>query len=446
MKLRRTSLNGQVSPIHHLPPEVIALVFKHCLPKPGDFEKHPNDVAPLLLGRICSSWRALAHSTPELWNMFNLNIDSNEKDVQTITGFMTTWLEKSGKLPLTISLQLGRRASKTIFNSISECLYRYSSRWEILDMEFMKMQCTSLPSMGDLPLLRSIRYEDWHAEHFDLPFASAPCLTRLNWTHGHRVVKHPGIPWHKLTHLRFHRGITLYDAIEAIHSCPQLLDFSASVIGDEMERTMSLTGRQVKLHKLHRLFVNVNLDCSPLWHSLTLPELVDFTLVINQGPRQWPEDSTVRRIHRGLLQLFTRSKCKLDKVYLDECGFDENMTLECFRHNSLSTLTELQFHGWFNSLMPTDKVILELTLTEDIQDRLLPNLSRIGLSYEGDISPGLLGRMILSRRRLLDEGPGQLKSVSLVITSLDGDDKTYIDMACNLGLEVDVDTLVNMRV
>ncbi|KAF8633894.1 hypothetical protein AX17_004342 [Amanita inopinata Kibby_2008] len=112
------------------------------------------------------------------------------------------------------------------------------------------------------------------------------------------------------------------------------------------------------------------------------------------------------------------------------------MALECFRHNSLSTLTELHVEGWSDPLIFTDEVILELTLTEDPEEGLLPNLSRLGLFCYSPISPGLLGRMIFSRCLSLEEGPG-LKSFSLTTRSLVDADETYIDMACCFGLEAD---------
>ncbi|KAF8207694.1 hypothetical protein K438DRAFT_1521965, partial [Mycena galopus ATCC 62051] len=51
-------------PILDLPPELISLIFVHCLPSFA--ELHPSK-APLLLAHICGAWRALALRTPELW-------------------------------------------------------------------------------------------------------------------------------------------------------------------------------------------------------------------------------------------------------------------------------------------------------------------------------------------------------------------------------------------
>ncbi|KAF8635514.1 hypothetical protein AX17_003904 [Amanita inopinata Kibby_2008] len=218
-----------------------------------------------------------------------------------------------------------------------------------------------------------------------------------------------------------------------MHSCPELLEFSALVVGEEMEET-SLPRHRVELRKLRKFHVTLLWDCSPLLDSLTLPELVDASLK-NYIYGDWHGCC----VQRELLQLFTRSNCKLDKLLLGNCGFDEDMALECFRHNSLSTLTEFSTEGLTNPLKFTDRAVLELTLTEDTGEGLLSNLSRLGLVHDDATSPGLIGRMILSRRHSLEEGPCQLRSFSLVTPSLDDDDKTCINMAVDFGLSIDLD-------
>ncbi|KAJ6544218.1 hypothetical protein B0H19DRAFT_894535, partial [Mycena capillaripes] len=55
-----------ISPVRRLPLDIIQEIFIACLPT------HSNCVvsaieAPVLLGRICSSWRAISLSTPRLW-------------------------------------------------------------------------------------------------------------------------------------------------------------------------------------------------------------------------------------------------------------------------------------------------------------------------------------------------------------------------------------------
>ncbi|KAJ7677617.1 hypothetical protein B0H17DRAFT_863759, partial [Mycena rosella] len=55
-----------ISPARRLPLDIIQEIFLACIPT------HRNCVmsfieAPVLLGRICSSWRTISLSTPRLW-------------------------------------------------------------------------------------------------------------------------------------------------------------------------------------------------------------------------------------------------------------------------------------------------------------------------------------------------------------------------------------------
>jgi hypothetical protein len=71
------------SPILTLPSEITTEIFTHCVPDAWDSIGRPNvNAAPLLLGRICSSWRSIAAGSPELWKV--LKIDSSDIPVTLI--------------------------------------------------------------------------------------------------------------------------------------------------------------------------------------------------------------------------------------------------------------------------------------------------------------------------------------------------------------------------
>ncbi|KAF8213683.1 hypothetical protein K438DRAFT_1550126, partial [Mycena galopus ATCC 62051] len=55
-----------ISPVRRLPLDIIQEIFIACLPTHRNCVMSASE-APILLGRICSSWRALSLSTPRLW-------------------------------------------------------------------------------------------------------------------------------------------------------------------------------------------------------------------------------------------------------------------------------------------------------------------------------------------------------------------------------------------
>ncbi|KAK6977581.1 hypothetical protein R3P38DRAFT_2810119 [Favolaschia claudopus] len=55
-----------ISPVRRMPPDVLSEIFIACLPTHRNCAMSASE-APVLLGRICSSWRALSLATPRLW-------------------------------------------------------------------------------------------------------------------------------------------------------------------------------------------------------------------------------------------------------------------------------------------------------------------------------------------------------------------------------------------
>ncbi|KAG7089050.1 hypothetical protein E1B28_010760 [Marasmius oreades] len=104
-----------LSPSRRIPPDIWRLVFAHCLPH-SELPVRALTEAPLLLTRICRSWREIALTTPGLWNAIHINIAKKpprfDSDVwytnmrARICG-VKRWLENSGSLPLRISLSVG---------------------------------------------------------------------------------------------------------------------------------------------------------------------------------------------------------------------------------------------------------------------------------------------------------------------------------------------------
>ncbi|KAF8138039.1 hypothetical protein K438DRAFT_1537299, partial [Mycena galopus ATCC 62051] len=55
-----------ISPARRLPLDIVQEIFIACLPTHRNCVMSASE-APVLLGRICSSWRTISLSTPRLW-------------------------------------------------------------------------------------------------------------------------------------------------------------------------------------------------------------------------------------------------------------------------------------------------------------------------------------------------------------------------------------------
>ncbi|KAJ7743324.1 hypothetical protein B0H16DRAFT_1009803 [Mycena metata] len=142
-----------LSPLRRLPLDIIQEIFVACLPT------HRNCVmstveAPLLLGRICSSWRAIVLSTPRLWARLHIvepgyngivpsSVILEEKVAQRVDT-VKTWLTRSGVCPISISLEGVRQSpmptgvlAPSSTRLFLQALIPFSSRWQDITMSFV---------------------------------------------------------------------------------------------------------------------------------------------------------------------------------------------------------------------------------------------------------------------------------------------------------------------
>lgn len=63
-----------IAPIQRLPSEVLSEIFL-ALPHIPNVEPFAIINSPVLLARVCSQWRDVAISTPQLWDIINLSVD-----------------------------------------------------------------------------------------------------------------------------------------------------------------------------------------------------------------------------------------------------------------------------------------------------------------------------------------------------------------------------------
>ncbi|KAL0569221.1 hypothetical protein V5O48_012747 [Marasmius crinis-equi] len=138
-----------LSPFRRFPIEIWQEIFVHCLPSiPARTLKN----APLLLTGICRSWREIALGTPRLWNNIHIHFPSRNPKSPDPEGFRSlirgridgvkSWLNRSGSLPLTVSLSVGaphvrlmRRnfdIDKVAVGELLEGLALYSPRWKVI--------------------------------------------------------------------------------------------------------------------------------------------------------------------------------------------------------------------------------------------------------------------------------------------------------------------------
>ncbi|KAJ7031028.1 hypothetical protein C8F04DRAFT_1186305 [Mycena alexandri] len=152
-----------ISPIRRLPLDIIEEIFIACMPT------HRNCVmsaleAPIVLGRICSSWRTIAYSTPRLWAR-----NQPPPSTQTQKQCSASQPPKSGLVDLVNVLYRSRYKMVPIIaqqmplhptSSFLQALVMFASRWEHIEftLSCVAFNAISHLTKTDVPLLKSVKF------------------------------------------------------------------------------------------------------------------------------------------------------------------------------------------------------------------------------------------------------------------------------------------------
>ena len=244
-----------LSTIRRLPPELLQKIFTHCLVADRNrvdaFKSRKK--APILLGHVCSSWRRLAMSTPELWSSLRVIVP----DLQSLKAYGTDtlsqhgklverWLELSGHHPLSISFSCrpveNMQEVDLAAASLFQILIAFSQRWKNLDLclpLFMFVRFFATISEADVPLLKSIRLIPYDPSQYMATSAwQAASIFRVSHL---RSLSLSGLDisllvpnWNHLAYLNLEGDswdrilITTSKALETLSSCTNLISCKMS--------------------------------------------------------------------------------------------------------------------------------------------------------------------------------------------------------------------------
>ncbi|KAJ7136443.1 hypothetical protein C8R43DRAFT_893884, partial [Mycena crocata] len=221
-----------VSPARRLPDDIVRGILIACLPTTHNAVVSPA-AAPLLLCHICSSWRALALSTPQLWATLHIVVPSVDS-LKPLVDVATTWLSRSGALPLSISVPGAENANMSAFLA---SLCPFASRWKnirVVPPNAARFEWLADIVAEDVPLLETISFHPgcptdpyvsppWES----LSLLTAPSIRKLSISGGSTLTGLP-IAYASLTELTIgcpnHTwGIsTSHDAVALLRQCSAL--------------------------------------------------------------------------------------------------------------------------------------------------------------------------------------------------------------------------------
>ena len=273
MKTKRETIQKRIydhniilAPARRLPLDVLHEIFFHCLPA------HRNPImksseSPLLLTRICSSWRAIALSSPRIWSKIHIPLpgdpsftprdeiitDGLSRRRQKIASVLQLrcdavrrWLSRSGTCPLSISIH-HPSYSYVPYSKVQELSYEmfdillsFADRWSDVDLSMPEdiytqlqgnTQPTTFSSLKSLKLnLRRKFHSNSQSPPIRLLAAPGLCSITISATQTtyNMMGKLVQPIWNQLTH------ITLASATIDIHLVPLLRQCPNLVFGNFM--------------------------------------------------------------------------------------------------------------------------------------------------------------------------------------------------------------------
>ncbi|KIM41498.1 hypothetical protein M413DRAFT_445486 [Hebeloma cylindrosporum] len=251
-----------LSPVRRLPPDVLHEIFFHCLPTDRNpVMKHSE--SPLLLTRICHSWRAIALSSPRIWSKVHVPLPGDHtfsewsyaldyhtviKDghrqsfadvVRSRCDAIRRWLSRSGACPLSLSIGHSGDYSSLGIELIQEMfdmLLSFADRWRDIDLSIPEdiyndlldgINPATFCSLKSLKIaLSSQEFADWEAEPIPIRLLAAPSLRRVTISarQTSRLTGNLAQPiWHRITHLTFTSSTTDKYLLVLLRQCPNLV-------------------------------------------------------------------------------------------------------------------------------------------------------------------------------------------------------------------------------
>lgn len=318
-------------PIRRLPPEIVSEVFRYSLPP----QRRPDpSTAPLLLCRVSSLWRNIAHATRDLWNQLDFicqlkpDLRSFISSVPTGTAPLHQWLSHTRTSQLDLSFNRTRTGnlpdlvSMVLLPNVADVF-----RLEIhLNLQTSQgpFQYFSLLPPHTLRSLKFLILAQGIGNAQVTVFQSPPCLTHLLldeldfavnlYEPGEIPLLHPIFPWPQLTYLIVTRCIEPEIFFSALSCCPCLevamfsVDLRGNSGGDDDNSSDSEeenSGHDCRGHHIPRLD-----------QPIVLPCLRELDVIVGCG-RSFPLEDfrfpalRVLRLHRGHMPQVSQGQQRL---------------------------------------------------------------------------------------------------------------------------------------
>ncbi|KAJ6550662.1 hypothetical protein DFH09DRAFT_1039240 [Mycena vulgaris] len=172
------TLRGLLSPIRHLPVELLVEIFMFAIHSTAYNKESVTDI--LAICQVCAYWRRIAHSSPRLWTKALVMHTKTQYSVTDLAA-MAGWLKRSAPLPIPIILKHDRHEVPT---PLIDMVLEISCRWRSLCIETSDLSLAQLGRIASLDSLEEVDLtstvdEGYRHHPVITAFLDAPCLRNV---------------------------------------------------------------------------------------------------------------------------------------------------------------------------------------------------------------------------------------------------------------------------
>ena len=359
-----------MSLVRKLPIDILQEIFIACLPSTHNAVMSKWE-PPILLTQICSSWRNIAHATPQLWKSIHIAVPCSSPGIYAseYPNFRSTveqvasrrseavqeWITRSAACPLDISLtvQWEYIPQDEFCEKMIDYLIRFSERWRQVSFSAPHRALVPLAALptSKVPLLESLHLNCGRAHftpvhvfpHLDCQSVwiksgvmRAPKLREIRLAQINEDATRLPVNWSQLTNLSLETSWGASSSSLSISRAYKILSLSRNLIScrlevgitteyDEEPLPFDENSAPISLPFLTSLSIREGAgSLSKLFALLHLPSLD--TLEFHTAIRPIPESRT------SLLSLLTNPhNCMLQHLITDAQLFRRDDFIKCLR-------------------------------------------------------------------------------------------------------------------
>ncbi|TDL21804.1 hypothetical protein BD410DRAFT_828788 [Rickenella mellea] len=328
------------SPIHRIPPEMLAEIFVCCLPESRLPRTHPLE-APLLLSQVSSVFRSTALSTPTLWSGIRIKTVKARREHCLTLGL---WISRSGSSPLSFSFRYEKgNNSNVAIDELIRILAPHSRRWKHVGITFFQDYVTSVfieavaRGIPNLEILTIDPSYDRMAQLCNdrLVLSSAHHLKEINISVlvlidlGTSLLPSVKRICFRGRNMSYSLGRSLY----FLDHCPSIEEFTLNLFGTSGD--LGAFGDQVKIRHLPFLrdlnIIATEGHAGPFFDHLCVPSLRKLTFYGHERAGLDPGQGPHQPSWASMIGMFKRSNAPLQELRLDGSCVSEADLVECLQ-------------------------------------------------------------------------------------------------------------------